>query len=79
MEGGHNVLKIVACVGVVAAIALAPISVLAQTSPPAPTKQQSAKHTPTRSYRSEMRARHNSSRERARASAEHVRMMRQQQ
>ena len=35
-------------------------------------------HQPTRSYRSEMRSRHNQSRERARASAEHVRQMRMQ-
>jgi len=62
-----------------AAIALAPLPSRAQNAPPAaPVKHHAVAHKPTGSYRSEMRRRHNSSKERARAGAEHVRTMRQQ-
>jgi len=73
------VLKTFAAIGLGAAIALAPLTVLAQNAPtPAPaTHHHRAAHKPTGSHRSEMRKRHNSSKERARAGAEHVRTMRQ--
>ena len=71
-------LKIAASIGLAAAIALAPVAALAQPAPPVTAKHHYAAHKPTGSYRSEMRKRHNSSRERARAGAEHRRMMRQQ-
>jgi hypothetical protein len=72
------VLKTFAAVGLGAAIALAPLAVLARNAPsPAPaTHSHRGAHKPTGSYRSEMRKRHNSSKERARAGAEHVRTMR---
>lgn len=62
------------------AIALMPLSVLGQTTaaPGASATHHAITHTPTGSYRSEMRRRHTSSKDRARAGAEHVRMMRQQ-
>ena len=62
-----------------AAIALTPPAALAQSvsSPPSATHYSSA-HKPTSSFRSEMRKRHTSSKDRARAGAEHVRTMRQQ-
>jgi hypothetical protein len=72
-------LKTLALLGLGAAVALTPLSVLAQNAPPAPAKQHHySAHQPTGSYRSEMRRRHSSSKERARASAEHIRTMRQQ-
>jgi hypothetical protein len=71
-------LKILASIGLGLAIALAPLAAPAQTAPPAPAKHHYSAHKPTGSHRSEMRARHNSSKERARAGAEHMRMMRQQ-
>ena len=61
----------------IAVLALASYA-LAQPAPPATAKHHYAAHEPTGSYRSEMRKRHNSSRERARAGAEHRRTMRQQ-
>ena len=63
-----------------AAIALSPLVALADTAPAAApaTHYHHSAHKPTGSYRSEMRKRHNSSKEHARASAEHMRMMRKQ-
>ena len=69
-------LKLVAAAGLGALMVLSPFAAAAQTAAPA-TDQQSA-HKPTGSFRSEMRNRHNSSKERARAGAEHVRKMRSQ-
>ena len=73
-------LKTFALIGLGAAISLAPLSGLAQTTPaPAPSASSAApahhvRHY-TGSYRSEMRKRHTASHERARASAEHMRKM----
>lgn len=51
-----------------------PLAASAETSAPAAHPQA---HKPTGSYSSEMRKRHNTSKDRARASAEHMRQMRQ--
>jgi hypothetical protein len=73
------VTKTLACIGLAAAMALTPFAVLAQSaSPPAPKHHHYSAQQPTSSFRSEMRKRHNTSKERARASAEHVRSVRQQ-
>ena len=58
-------------------IAASPLAASAQTTS-APSAHPQHAHQPTGSYRSEMRKRHMSSRQRARASAEHVRQMRMQ-
>ena len=71
-------LKTLASIGLGAALALTPLVALAQNAPPAPATHHHSAHKPTGSYRSQMRARHNSSKERASAGAEHVRMMRPQ-
>lgn len=71
--------KTIACIGLGAVIALTPLIVLAQEAPPPPPRHNyHSAHKPTGSFRSEMRNRHNTSKELARASAEHVRQMRQQ-
>ncbi len=72
-------LKTVAFIVVGAAVSLTPFAVLAQNAaPPPPKYHHYSAHKPTGSHRSEMRKRHNLSKERARAGAEHVRTMRQQ-
>jgi hypothetical protein len=61
------------------AIALMPLSVLAQAPAVSGAATNHAKaHKPTGSYRSQMRHTRNTSKERARAGAEHVRTIRQQ-
>ncbi len=70
-------LKLIAAAGLGAMIALSSFAGSAQTTV-APGAHASQVHRPTRSYRSESRRRHNMSRERARASAEHTRQMRNQ-
>ncbi len=68
-------LKVIASIVVVAALAL-PLPVIAQTmSPGASTVHHPQAHPRTGSYKSQMRHRSNMSRERARAGAEHVRNM----
>lgn len=76
-------LKIFALIGLGATVAFAPPPAFAQTNPSraegaatSPSLHHPSAHRPSGSYRSEMRHRHNTSKERARASAEHVRMMR---
>jgi hypothetical protein len=77
--GGTPLLKTFALMGLGAVIALTPLAVLAQNaSPPPSTTHHQTAHKPTGSFRGEMRKRHLSSKERARASAEHMRMMRSQ-
>ncbi len=78
-------LKTFALIGLGAAVVLATPLALAQTNSSSAagaattsSSLHSTAHRPTGSYRSEMRRRHQSSKERARASAEHVRMMRNQ-
>ena len=71
-------LRTFALTGLGAAIALTPLAALAQSAPPPAISHHHAAHKPTGSYRSEMRKRHNSSKERARAGAEHMRTMRRQ-
>ena len=63
-------LKTIALIGVGAAIAFTPLPTIAQTASPAAT-------APTGSYGSQMRHRANMSKERARASAHHMRHMQQ--
>ncbi len=72
-------LKTIAFIGLGAAFALTPLAALAQTAPAAaPAEHHATMHKPTGSYRSQMRHRHNTSKQRAWASAEHMRTMRQQ-
>jgi hypothetical protein len=77
-------LKTFALIGLGAAVVVTPLAVLAQTNPSpavgaaATSPSHATAHRPTGSYRSEMRRRHQSSKDRARAGAEHVRMMRSQ-
>ena len=71
-------IRIFALIGLGASVALSPIVALAQTAPAAPATHHAATHKPTGSYKSQMRHRHNSSKERARAGAEHMRTMHQQ-
>jgi hypothetical protein len=71
-----------AAIGVSAVIALSPLAALAgsdqQLAQAAPaTGGTSATTAPTGSYKSQMRHRSNTHKERARASAEHMRQMRQ--
>jgi hypothetical protein len=68
-------LKTLALVGLGASLVLTPLAALAQT---APTTHHATAHKPTGSYRSHMRHTRNTSKERARAGAEHMRTMRQQ-
>ncbi len=74
--------KFVFAIGLGAIMAASPLAALAQTGQPATpaghTTSHVKHHTPTRSYRSEMRHRSNQSKERARASAEHMRTMQKQ-
>ncbi len=69
-------LKLIGLIVAGAAIACSPLGATAQTGQPAAASTHHATHTPTGSYRSQMRHRSNMSRERARAGAEHVRTMR---
>ena len=71
-------LKNFALLGLVVALALAPIGALAASTAPGAQSTSHQAHKPTRSYRSEMRHRSNQSRARARAGAEHMRTMRPQ-
>ncbi len=72
-------LKTIALLGLGAAFVLtSPPPVAAQTAPSSSAAPQQSAHKPTGSYRSQMRHRHQSSKERARASAEHMRTMGQQ-
>jgi hypothetical protein len=64
-------LKTIALIGLGAAIAFTPLPTIAQTAP--------AATAPTGSHSSQMRHRANMSKERARASAEHMRHMRHMQ
>ena len=69
----------IALLGVGAVLALAPLSALAQTdqstAPAAPGASATRAAAPSGTHRSQMRHRNNISRERARASAEHMRHM----
>ena len=67
-------LKTIALIGLGAAIAFTPLSTIAQTSA-APAASAPAATAPTGSHRSQMRHRANLSKERARASAHHMRHM----
>jgi hypothetical protein len=70
-------LKTMALIGVGAAIAFTPLPIIAQTDQSAaPAAAAPAATAPTGSHRSQMRHRANMSRERARASAHHMRHMR---
>ena len=70
-------LKAIALIGVGAAIAFTPLPTIAQTDQStAPAAGAPAATAPTGSHRSQIRHRANMSRERARASAHHVRHMR---
>ncbi|HKN30098.1 MAG TPA: hypothetical protein VJY34_20375 [Roseiarcus sp.] len=72
-------LKTLALVGLGASVVVMPLAAPAQTAPPAaPANHHATAHKPTGSYRSHMRHTRNTSKERARASAEHMRTMRQQ-
>ena len=71
-------LKTFAAIGLGAAVALTPLAAPAQNAPPPSTSHHQAAHKSTGSYRSEMRKRHGSSKDRARAGAEHMRMMHSQ-
>ena len=73
-------LKTFALLGLGAALALAPLAAFAQApaASGASAMHHAKAHKPTGSHRSEMRKRYNSSKERARASAEHMRTMRSQ-
>jgi len=68
-------LKTIALIGFGAAIAFTPLPTIAQTSA-APAASAPAATAPTGSHRSQMRHRANLSKERARASAHHMRHMR---
>jgi len=68
-------LKVIAAASLVALFGVSPLPASAQTTG-APSAQPA--HQPTGSHRSEMRKRHNTSRERARAGAEHARKARLQ-
>jgi hypothetical protein len=69
-----------AAIGVSAVIAFSPLAALADTNQQlaqaAPTTGANSTAAPTGSHRSQMRHRSNLSKERARASAEHMRKMR---
>jgi hypothetical protein len=70
-------LKLILAASFAALVAASPLTAVAQTTPVSGAHPQSV-HRPTGSYRSEMRKRHNTSRERARASARHMRDQRMQ-
>jgi hypothetical protein len=65
-----------AAIGLTAVIALSPLAALAQTDQAAPAGGASSATAPTGTHKSQMRQRSNLSKERARASAEHMRKMR---
>jgi len=67
-------LKTIALIGLGTAIAFTPLPTIAQTSA-APAASAPAATAPTGSHRSQMRHRANLSKERARASAHHMRQM----
>ena len=67
-------LKTIASIGLSAAVALGPIASFAQATQSSGASAHAQK--PTGSYRSQMRHRSNLSKERARASAEHMRHLR---
>jgi hypothetical protein len=68
-----------AAIGLGAVVALTPLAALAQTDQAAPAAgAPSATSAPSGSYKSQMRHRANTHKERARASADHMRMMRHQ-
>jgi hypothetical protein len=71
-----------AAIGLSAVVALSPLAALAesdqQLAQPAPAAGTSSTTAPTGSYKSQMRRRANTHKERARASAQHMRQMRQQ-
>ena len=69
-------MKFIAAAGLAALLAVAPVAASAETAAPTAPSHHVQKHRG--SYRSEMRNRHNAGRDRARASAEHVRQMRMQ-
>jgi hypothetical protein len=69
----NAMLKMIALIGVGTAIAFTPLPTIAQTAPAASATP------PTGSHSSQMRHRANMSKERARASAEHMRHMRHMQ
>ena len=70
-------LKFIAAAGLGALIAISSLAASAQTTAP-PGAHPHQAHQSTGSHRSEMRKRHNTAHERARASAEHMRQMRNQ-
>jgi hypothetical protein len=70
-------LKTIALIGFGAAIAFTPLPTIAQTYSAAPVTHHVSAHKPT--YGSEIQRRSNLSTERARASAHHMRHMRQMQ
>lgn len=70
-------LKIVIAASFCALVAATPFAAAAQTTT-APQAHPHSVHKPTGSYRSEMRKRHTTARDRARASAEHMRQLRAQ-
>ncbi len=67
-------LKLMVAASFAALVAAAPLAAQAQTTA-APGAHPHSVHRPTGSHRSEMRKRHNTSRDRARASAEHMRKL----
>jgi hypothetical protein len=71
-------LKFILAAGLGAAIAASPVAGFAQTAMPAAKHHATTHHRPTRSYKSEMRQRSNTHKDRARAGAEHMRTMRNQ-
>jgi hypothetical protein len=66
-------LKTIALMGLGAAVAFTSLPAMAQTDQSAPAASSPAAKAPTGSHRSQMRHRANMSRERARASAHHMR------
>ena len=70
-------LKFIAAAGLGALIVAAPLVAAAETTA-APVAHHHQAHRSTGSHRSEMRKRHTTAHERARASAEHMRQMRNQ-
>jgi hypothetical protein len=71
-------LRVIAVASLAALVSALPLAASAQTTS-APPPHHHHVHKPTGSYRSQMRNRHNASKARARAGAEHVRQMRMQQ
>jgi hypothetical protein len=67
-------LKLLLAASFAALVAATPLAATAQTAA-APGAHPHSVHRPTGSYRSEMRRRHNTSKDRARASAEHMRKL----